>query len=170
MDALTFGTDLLIRNLTTNCEEINLKNVLNLLGFTYDQFIDLCILCGCDYCDSIKGIGPKTALKLLRKYNSIENIPNVMQVSNLNVIRDLFKNPKVIPSNEIEFETGTLDKEGLIDYLVIKKNFNIDRVNKIIERITNARNGARMGNKKKSINGNNSNQTKIDSFFKKQAN
>lgn len=21
-----------------------------------DQFIDLCILCGCDYCDSIRGI------------------------------------------------------------------------------------------------------------------
>lgn len=30
--------------------------VLEELELTMDQFIDLCILCGCDYCDSIKGI------------------------------------------------------------------------------------------------------------------
>ena len=30
--------------------------ILEELEFTMDQFIDLCILCGCDYCDSIKGI------------------------------------------------------------------------------------------------------------------
>ena len=29
--------------------------VLQELDFTMDQFIDLCILCGCDYCDTIKG-------------------------------------------------------------------------------------------------------------------
>lgn len=38
------------------------------------KFIDLCILLGCDYCDTIKGIGPKTALKLIKEYKSIENI------------------------------------------------------------------------------------------------
>jgi flap endonuclease-1 len=26
-----------------------------------EQFVDLCILCGCDYCDSVRGIGPKKA-------------------------------------------------------------------------------------------------------------
>lgn len=29
--------------------------VLEELSLTMDQFIDLCILCGCDYCDSIRG-------------------------------------------------------------------------------------------------------------------
>lgn len=29
--------------------------VLEELNLTMDQFIDLCILSGCDYCDSIKG-------------------------------------------------------------------------------------------------------------------
>jgi flap endonuclease-1 len=36
------------------------------------QFIDVCILCGCDYCGSIKGIGPKTALKLIKEHKTLE--------------------------------------------------------------------------------------------------
>lgn len=30
--------------------------ILEDLNLTMDQFIDLCILSGCDYCDSIRGI------------------------------------------------------------------------------------------------------------------
>ncbi len=30
--------------------------VLEGLGLTRDQFIDMCILCGCDYCGHIKGV------------------------------------------------------------------------------------------------------------------
>ena len=38
--------------------EINLKTALAGLQIDMAQFVDLCILCGCDYTDSIKGIGP----------------------------------------------------------------------------------------------------------------
>ena len=38
--------------------EVDLSLALQQLGMTMDQFIDFCILCGCDYCDSIKGLGP----------------------------------------------------------------------------------------------------------------
>ena len=38
------------------------------------KFIDLCILLGCDYCDSIKGIGPKKAVELINKHKCIEKI------------------------------------------------------------------------------------------------
>lgn len=46
------------------------------------QFIDLCILLGCDYCGTIKGIGPKRAIDLIRQHGCIEEIlenidPNV---------------------------------------------------------------------------------------------
>jgi flap endonuclease-1 len=44
------------------------------LQLSHDEFVDLCILLGCDYCDSIKGVGPKTALKLIREYKNIETI------------------------------------------------------------------------------------------------
>lgn len=45
-----------------------------LIFFFFFQFIDLCILLGCDYCDSIRGIGPKRAIELIQKHRSIEKI------------------------------------------------------------------------------------------------
>jgi len=41
--------------------EITLSKVLEGLDMDMAQFIDLCILMGCDYCGTIKGCGPKTA-------------------------------------------------------------------------------------------------------------
>ena len=51
-----------------------MEKVLQGLGITYDQFIDLCILLGCDYCGNIKGIGPKKSVELIKQYGSIEEI------------------------------------------------------------------------------------------------
>ncbi len=73
-DALTFGTPLLVRHLNISearkvpVVEISLDRVLSGMQLSMPQFIDLCILCGCDYTDKIKGIGPKTALELILKY------------------------------------------------------------------------------------------------------
>ena len=44
---------------------MNLEVALSQLGLTMDEFIDVCILCGCDYCENIKGIGPVSAVKLV---------------------------------------------------------------------------------------------------------
>ena len=46
--------------------EIDRSKALDELGLTDDQFIDLCIMCGCDYCSNIKGIGPVRALALIK--------------------------------------------------------------------------------------------------------
>ena len=54
--------------------EIDLNVALCGLDISFEQFVDLCILCGCDYCSSIKGIGPKTALKLIRQYKTLEGV------------------------------------------------------------------------------------------------
>jgi 5'-3' exonuclease len=54
--------------------EIDLNMALCGLDISFEQFVDLCILCGCDYCSSIKGIGPKTALKLIRQYKTLEGV------------------------------------------------------------------------------------------------
>ena len=43
-------------------------------GLTNAQFVDFCILCGCDYSGTIRGVGPKTALKLIKEHGSIEEI------------------------------------------------------------------------------------------------
>ena len=78
MDALTFGAPKLIRHLSSGTgekvKEIDLAKTLKGFQLTHNQFIDLCILMGCDYCGSIKGIGPKKGLDLIQKHSSIENI------------------------------------------------------------------------------------------------
>jgi flap endonuclease-1 len=82
MDALTFRTPKLLRKLTFSQSskdkqpilEIDFNMVLQGMDITYEQFVDLCILCGCDYCSTIKGIGPKTALKLIRVHKNIETV------------------------------------------------------------------------------------------------
>ena len=80
MDSLTFGAPRVLRNLMTPAsaklpvQEYDYAKVLEELGLTEDQFVDLCILCGCDYAGTIRGIGPKSALSLIRAHGTIEKV------------------------------------------------------------------------------------------------
>mmetsp|Transcript_18531 Transcript_18531/g.28154 ORF Transcript_18531/g.28154 Transcript_18531/m.28154 type:complete len:431 (-) Transcript_18531:631-1923(-) len=80
MDALTFKCPVLLRKMTfanaskSDIQQLNYAKAIEGLGLTHNEFVDLCILLGCDYCDSIKGVGPKTALKLIRAHGNIETI------------------------------------------------------------------------------------------------
>ncbi|KAG6516570.1 hypothetical protein ZIOFF_027035 [Zingiber officinale] len=61
MDTLTFGVPRFLHHLMypsskkISVMEFDVSKVLEELRLTMDQFIDLCILSGCDYCDNIKG-------------------------------------------------------------------------------------------------------------------
>lgn len=80
MDTLCYGTPYLLRHLTFSeakkepIVEIDIKEVLEGLALTQKQFVDLGIMLGCDYLPSIRGVGPVTALKLLREHGSLESI------------------------------------------------------------------------------------------------
>lgn len=54
--------------------EFKLADVLSTLGLTMPEFVDLCILCGCDYADTIRGIGPKNAYKLIKEHHCLEEV------------------------------------------------------------------------------------------------
>jgi len=47
------------------------SQVLAGLDLSMSEFVDLCILMGCDYCGTIKGIGPKTAQTLVQKHKTM---------------------------------------------------------------------------------------------------
>lgn len=77
MDVLTFNGRRLIRGLDTSAKSvvvIETAKVLTGLELTRDQFVDLCILLGCDYSTTLPGIGYKRAFALIKKYRTIENI------------------------------------------------------------------------------------------------
>lgn len=81
MDCLPFGACTFIRNFSMSknyITQIKLSVLLEKLDVTYDQFIDICILSGCDYCTKISGIGCIKAFKLIKKHGDIETmLPNI---------------------------------------------------------------------------------------------
>ncbi|XP_047974482.1 flap endonuclease 1 [Salvia hispanica] len=169
MDSLTFGAPKFLRHLMDPSSkkipvmEFEVSKVLEELNLTMDQFIDFCILCGCDYCDSIRGIGGMTALKLIRQHGSIENILENINKERYQIpeewpyqeARRLFKEPSVL-TNDDELKWSSPDEEGLISFLVNENGFNSDRVTKAIEKIKTAKNKSSQG--------------RLESFFKPVAN
>lgn len=136
MDALTFGSNVLLRHLTFSearkmpVKEFHYNKVLEGFGLTSKEFIDLCILLGCDYCDGIRGIGPKRAIELMNTHKDIETIlENIDQKRftvpsnwNYDLARELFINPHVddISIADVSSETN------LFKYIMLSKfNSNI---------------------------------------------
>ncbi|KAG9460011.1 hypothetical protein H6P81_004519 [Aristolochia fimbriata] len=171
MDSLTFGAPRFLRHLMDPSSkkvpvmEFEVAKILEELNINMDQFIDLCILCGCDYCDSIRGIGGQTALKLVRQYGSIESILENINKERFQIpenwpyqqARHLFKEPLVFENDEqLEIKCTPPDEEGLVNFLVNENGFNLDRVTKAVEKIKAAKNKASQG--------------RLESFFKPVAN
>ncbi|KAB2048713.1 hypothetical protein ES319_A13G129600v1 [Gossypium barbadense] len=160
MDSLTFGAPRFLRHLMgpgsrkVPVLEFEVGKVLEELNLTMDQFIDLCILSGCDYCESIRGIGGQTALKLIRQQGSIEHILQNINKERYPIPDDwpyeearyLFKEPLVCTNIEqFEMKRSAPDDEGLITFLVTENGFNSDRVTKAIEKIKAAKNKSSQG-------------------------
>tara|TARA_B100001094_G_C18143663_1_gene779385 strand:+ start:116 stop:1114 length:999 start_codon:yes stop_codon:yes gene_type:complete len=81
MDTLVYGCPKLIRNCIDKklkrkdiISIFNYEKILSDFNFNKDEFIDFCILCGCDYCNSVPKIGNITAFKLFQKYKNIDTI------------------------------------------------------------------------------------------------
>lgn len=77
-DALVFGAPVVVRNLfrggKSGMELVRVPELLRKMELTADQFIDLAIICGCDYteCRGLPGVGPAKAIKLLKTYGSLK--------------------------------------------------------------------------------------------------
>lgn len=168
MDTLCYRTPYLLRHLTFSeakkepVQELDTEKVLESLNLTIEQFIDLGILLGCDYIESIRGIGPVTALKLIKEHRSLEGIIEhinsgatkwvVPEDWNYQGARELFLNPDVIPGSQVDLKWTPPDEEGLIKYLCTEKLFNEERVKSGIERL---KKGLKSGT-----------QVRLDGFFK----
>ncbi|CAI7667695.1 unnamed protein product [Penicillium manginii] len=155
MDTLCFESPILLRHLTFSeqrkepIQEIHLARAMEGLNMDRDQFIDLCILLGCDYLEPIPKVGPSTALALIKEHKSIEKVLEYMQndPKKKYVVpeswpyqdaRELFANPDVHDADhpECDFKWDAPNVDGLIEYLVGDKGFNEDRVRNGAARLT----------------------------------
>jgi flap endonuclease-1 len=148
MDFLPSGCGVLLRNYNNSNKilEYNLKYILQILNFTMEQFVDFCILCGCDYTCKIPKLGSETAFKYIKAHGNIETIlenycgenkkfrrPSnfeyqkarelIMSNNNLGTVtieNDVFKRPEVINmDNEIKFmeDLTTFSRKQLVNRL-----------------------------------------------------
>lgn len=165
MDALTFGSSVLLRHMTFSearkmpIQEFHLDKVLQGMDLTQKEFIDLCILLGCDYTDSIRGIGPKRAIDLIKQHKSIEEILKNIDTKkyvppadwNFDGARQLFVEPEIMDPEKIDLKWSDPDEEGLVKYLCGDKQFNEERI----------RNGAKKLLKARGV----TTQGRLDGFF-----
>ncbi|KAJ9497153.1 Elongation of fatty acids protein 2 [Exophiala xenobiotica] len=154
MDTLTFNSPILLRHLTFSeqrkepIQEIHLDKTLEGLGMDRDQFIDLCILLGCDYLDPVPKVGPNTALKLIREHGSLEKVVEFMENDPkkrytipedwpYREARELFFHPDVRSADdpECDFKWDAPDVEGLVQFLVNEKGFSEDRVRSAAQKL-----------------------------------
>ena len=132
-------------------ELIDLDENLRLLEVTRTQLIDVAILIGTDYNDNVTGVGPKTALKLVKKHGSLEDVESAFKVSKnpkdkekykeiqdipYNEIREIFINPPQIKTPVPEWSSPQADELHRI--LCVEHDFSESRVQKSLERLTSA--------------------------------
>lgn len=159
MDALTFGTPRLVRHMLNSkakmkvvpIREFDLSKCLSGLEMTMDEFIDMCILCGCDYTNTIRGVGPKGAYKFLKEHKNIEGvIENIKDIKRYVIpaevdfqykkARGLFVKPLVTPAKEVELKWASPDTEAIIKFMVEEKGFNQQRIENGIARMKKSKN------------------------------
>jgi flap endonuclease-1 len=126
MDILTFGSPIIIRNLISYNKipiQIELKNILEKLDLTYDQFIDLCILFGCDYCYNLTDVKYNEIYDMYIKYKSIDK-----------TLEELIKLGYLIPPN---FEYSEAKKYFLNSSHKIVEDNSLKILKPDIENLTN---------------------------------
>jgi flap endonuclease-1 len=126
-DVLAFGARNVLKNFCIKeekCELYIMENILANLGVTMQKFVDICIMCGCDYMTKIRNMNCGKSLQLILLWGSIEEVAkNTDYVIDLNQIekaRELFG--KELPGETME----------RISAEIVKKNCRLEELEKFL--------------------------------------
>ncbi|MHA1883877.1 MAG: 5'-3' exonuclease H3TH domain-containing protein [Promethearchaeota archaeon] len=129
---------------TLDIEYVSLSKFLDTQGISREQLIEMGILIGTDFYPGIKGIGQKTALSLIKKYGSLENIlKNKVQAGGKEIqldyaiiepIKNIFLNPDVKKEYKLP-KSKKINFERIEELLVEQHNFSKQRVENALERL-----------------------------------
>ena len=155
MDILTFGAKKLLRNISSSKKneivEYDLEKILNELQYTNEQFIDLCILLGCDYVEHIDGIGIKKAKEIIDEFKSIEkfleksldviNEKYIISSNYLDKVKSARSYFLTAPSVDLlnnQLKLSLPNEKKIKDLLINKYSYSKTKVEKIISKLINA--------------------------------
>jgi flap endonuclease-1 len=151
-DSILFGARRLVRNLAISGrrkipnrnayvdvepEMFEHEKVLLEVGVTHEQLVDVGILVGTDFNPGgFPGIGPKTALKLIKengRLEKVDKIKNLLPEVPYEEIRKIFLSPEVPNVDEIVF--SEVKREKVLDFLCVEKSFSADRVSGQLDKL-----------------------------------
>ncbi|MDY6777502.1 MAG: flap endonuclease-1 [Candidatus Nanohaloarchaea archaeon] len=156
-DALLFGADRLVRNLTVTGkrkvpgkdryrkvvpERITRESMEEQTGVSREKLVWAGILMGTDFNPGgIRGIGPKTAMDLVTEYDAFDTLLEDDRVdwqheNDPHTILDFFMDPPVDDTVSFAFEDP--DEDRIRELLVDEHDFSEDRVNSKLENIMDA--------------------------------
>ena len=126
-DVLAFGAKKVLKNFCITeekCELYEMDSILTKLGVPIQKFVDICILCGCDYTTKIRNMNCGKSLQLILQWGSIEEVAkNTEYEINLGQIqkaRELFGK---------ELSEETMDR---ISASIVKKNCRLEELEKFL--------------------------------------
>tara|TARA_Y100000389_G_scaffold203253_1_gene251076 strand:- start:34 stop:1029 length:996 start_codon:yes stop_codon:yes gene_type:complete len=149
MDTLAFGCPRMIRTCLDKSVKrkdiisvLDLQTILTDFKMTYEQFVDMCILSGCDYCENIPRIGNKTAFSLIQKHSKIEtilpitkNVPSDYETK-YKESRSLFiQYHNKLDMQQLSIHHSSRDLDKLHDYLVNTCSMSEQRVHNSFKKI-----------------------------------
>ncbi|GAB6861825.1 flap endonuclease-1 [Haloplanus litoreus] len=140
-DTLLFGAPLTLRQLTSKGtpELMDLDATLDRHGISWEQLIDVAILCGTDFNPGVDGVGPKTALAAITEHGDLWSALEAegWQVANADRVRALFRDPPVTDEYELDTDIDP-DVDAAREYVVGEWGIDADEVARGFERIEDA--------------------------------
>jgi len=137
-DCLLLGAPLTLRQLTSkgDVERMDFEATLSKHDVTWEQLVDVGILCGTDFNDGLAGYGPKTALKAVTDHGDLWAVLDAEDeyIDDADRIRDLFLDPDV--SDDYDYDTDIdPDLDAARAYLVDEWGIPDDEIERAFERI-----------------------------------
>lgn len=161
-DALLFGSPRIIRNLSVSQRRkipnvnryipqppvmVETSKVLSGLNITREQLVLMALMVGTDFGPGVRGVGPKTALKIVKKNPTLDSVIDHLRKNYLDTeekfneafpndpieIHHLFMNP---PNSGLkDFTWSKIDTDGIIDFLCGERDFNEERIMSNVEKL-----------------------------------
>lgn len=132
---------------------VSLHKTLAKMDITMDQFLNLCVLLGCDNCKNIPGVGYKTVYKNINDHTSLEKIITLYKkkkpelVDNnfdfdciigaknyfKNAVNDIDKSDFVIHDHNLMLRS--VQSEEFMDFMCVKHNFDVMKIESSVNKI-----------------------------------
>jgi len=140
-DALLFGSPVTYRDLTSSgeIERMDLQATLERHKFTREQLVDAAILCGTDFNEGIRGIGPKTAIDEIREHGDLFGVLESREADlpHADRVRQLFFDPPVTDDVDLDLEVAP-DLDAAREFVVDGWGVAADEVERGFARIEEA--------------------------------